>query len=131
MTTEELKAKFIAEIERLKAIADYQLENYKVDRSAWNLLAEVCKKLLSFINSLPEEPVSEDLEEVSTTFADVHVYATRKVCFKAGAKWQKVKSIVDVCYHLEMRLPEHLDYNGVRVERKDFIEDFKKTLNED
>ena len=36
-----------------------------------------------------QEPVSDDLEEAATTFADVHVYATRKICFKAGAKWQK------------------------------------------
>lgn len=39
------------------------------------------------VKKVQEEPVSEDLEEAATTFADVHVYATRKICFKAGAKW--------------------------------------------
>lgn len=43
----------------------------------------------NFGKNLQEEPVSEDLEEAATTFADVHVYATRMVCFKAGANWQK------------------------------------------
>ena len=50
-----------AEIERLKAIADYQLDNCKVDKSAWRQQAEVCKKILSFINSMGEdrpEPIS-------------------------------------------------------------------------
>ena len=44
------KEKIRAEIERLKSIADYQLDNCKVDKSAWIQQAEVCKKLLSFIN---------------------------------------------------------------------------------
>ena len=55
------KEKIKAEIERLKAIADYQLDNCKVDKSAWRQQAEVCKKILSFINSMGEdrpEPIS-------------------------------------------------------------------------
>ena len=50
------KEKIKVEIERLKAIADYQLENCKVDKSAWSQQVEVCEKLLSFIDSLQEEP---------------------------------------------------------------------------
>ena len=34
-------------------------------------------------------------------------------------------------YQLELRLPETLDYNGVKVERKDFIEDFIKAIEND
>ena len=34
-------------------------------------------------------------------------------------------------YQLELRLPETLDYNGVKVERKDFIEDFIKAIEDD
>ena len=49
------KEKIRAEVERLKSIADYQLDNCKVDRSAWSQQAEVCKRLLSFIDSLQEE----------------------------------------------------------------------------
>ena len=36
-----------------------------------------------------------------------------------------------VKYQLELRLPETLDYNGVKVERKDFIEDFIKAIEDD
>lgn len=67
---------------------------------------EECVELLDFINSLPEEPVSEDLEEAAEKYAyenwqsdDYHDGAddglpfdaighTEK-CFKAGAQWQK------------------------------------------
>ena len=53
------KEKIKVEIERLKAIADYQLENCKVGKSAWNQQVEVCEKLLSFIDSLQEEPTKK------------------------------------------------------------------------
>jgi hypothetical protein len=33
-----------------------------------------------------------------------------------------------VKYKLELRLPETLDYNGVQVDREDFINDFIKTM---
>lgn len=33
-------------------------------------------------------------------------------------------------YQLELKLPETLDYNGVQVDRKDFINDFIKAMKE-
>ena len=33
-----------------------------------------------------------------------------------------------VKYQLELRLPETLDYNGIKVNRKDFINDFTKAM---
>ena len=33
-----------------------------------------------------------------------------------------------VKYQLDLRLPETLDYNGVQVDRKDFINDFIKAM---
>ena len=33
-----------------------------------------------------------------------------------------------VKYQLELRLPETLDYNGIKVNRKDFINDFTKAI---
>ena len=33
-----------------------------------------------------------------------------------------------VKYQLELRLPETLDYNGVQVDREDFINDFIKAM---
>ena len=34
-------------------------------------------------------------------------------------------------YQLELRLPEILDYNGVQVDRKDFINDFIKAMKDE
>ena len=36
-----------------------------------------------------------------------------------------------VKYQLELRLPETLDYNGVQVDRKDFINDFIKAMKDE
>lgn len=36
-----------------------------------------------------------------------------------------------VKYQLDLRLPETLDYNGVQVDRKDFINDFIKAMKDD
>ena len=35
------------------------------------------------------------------------------------------------CYKLELRLPEYLNYNGVQVERAEFIKDFRKAMEEE
>lgn len=34
-------------------------------------------------------------------------------------------------YQLELRLPETLDYNGVQVDREDFINDFIKAIKDE
>ena len=34
-------------------------------------------------------------------------------------------------YQLELRLPETLDYNGVQVDREDFINDFIKAMKDE
>ena len=34
-------------------------------------------------------------------------------------------------YQLELRLPEILDYNGIYVDRKDFISDFIKAIKDE
>lgn len=83
-----------------------------------------------------EEPVSEDLEVAASKYAHnlvaPELYGFHITdAFKDGANWQKTKSIVDACYHLEMRLPEYLYYNGTTVERNYFINDFRKALEED
>ena len=36
-----------------------------------------------------------------------------------------------VKYQLELRLPETLDYNGIKVNRKDFINDFIKAMKDE
>ena len=39
------------------------------------------------------------------------------------------KETIDyACYQLELRLPEVLNYQGIQVARKDFINDFKEAM---
>lgn len=57
--------------------------------------AVCCKKTLAFIDSLQEEPVSEDLEEAARSYSNNldnicgSVGEQTRNAFKAGAKWQK------------------------------------------
>ena len=63
---------------------------YPEHEGAYNILCN----LDAYIDSMQEEPVSEDLEEASRNYADNEeygddVYFAIKVAFKAGAKWKK------------------------------------------
>ena len=40
----------------------------------------------------------------------------------------KEEELEYIKYQLELRLPETLDYNGVQVDREDFINDFIKAM---
>jgi len=136
MTDKEIRT----EIERLRKAdevsGDKEYAQYELDvKCGYDMALD---DILSFINSISEEPISESIDfekELYKAFGQVKDFTLgmriARHFYEAGAQWKKVKSIVDVCYHLEIRLPEHLDYNGVRVERKDFIEDIKKALKED
>lgn len=90
-----IKYKFRVKLENLikewhlgsSAEAKYRLEAYK--------------ELLEYINSLQEEPVSEDLEEAAEEYAPdfsnsiaskAAVDAVRDA-FKAGAQWQAIHSL--------------------------------------
>ena len=105
MTDKELKAKILAEIERLHR------EVYK--SPVFNGQAQFAlDRVVDFINSLPEEPVSEDVEEASHRYmfsqhtsplnevmhqADINAEKQYqediKNAFKEGARWQKLKII--------------------------------------
>lgn len=53
----------------------------------------ICTTLEKFIDSLQEEPVSEDLEEAAHEYADLRQsnYETAFYAFMSGSKWQKAK----------------------------------------
>ena len=58
-----------------------------------------CQHLLLILDSLQEEPVSEELEEASRNYVDNEeygddVYFSIKASFKAGAKWQKKRDYI-------------------------------------
>ena len=122
-----------AEIERRKSLADKQINNlYFLARS------DAYAELLNFINSLEEEPVSEDLEEAAIIYLkenwDVdNVYEEDDLgirnAFKAGAQWQKLKTKKEVIDNaVEWIVIENKNggcvYDG-------WEEDFRKALREE
>ena len=99
------KTKILAEIERLKM-------NWRLGMSAEaKYRVEAYTELIDFINSIPEEPVSEDLQEAAWFYADKKACLDKSIftqkeinekrskleynwedirtAFKAGAQWQK------------------------------------------
>jgi hypothetical protein len=66
---------------------------------------DVCDELISIIDSLQEEPLSEDLEEAAFDYAEACKYEGGEKLlsvehFRAGANWQKqqmMKDATDAC----------------------------------
>ena len=96
MTGKELKEKILAEIERLLQGLYGKSNDYCGGKKY------VLVQLRTFINSLPEEPVSEDLEKAAYQYAckcsplrTEYGYTSPnpevEESFKAGAKWQQNK----------------------------------------
>ena len=94
--------KIKAEIERL--IICFRTEKAKegatqIDKLSLGGRVAVLEELLGFINSLPEEPVSEDLEEASNNYAESEErrvgcgteFFTPELAeaFKAGSQWKE------------------------------------------
>ena len=124
----EIKQKIIAEIERLKSKLNLDDRH---DQGASDYLHAISK----FINPLPEEPVSEDLEEASHHFSvellnDVNFMSTTETLgekldklqnlFKAGAQWQREKIINKACEWLDSNLTQ------VSSVKKSIIEEIEK-----
>lgn len=66
-------------------------ENAESEKLA-DIKYQLCKKILELIDSLQEEPVSEDLDEASEEFCKSTLVGSpyiKKNAFKTGAKWQK------------------------------------------
>lgn len=101
------------ELERIEQILDdfNKTNNNTIDNGIVSAKKNICKHIKSFIDSLPEEPVSENLEEVATKWDETASFqpfymqldsngnpcevkqdiTTHKESFKAGAEWQKQK----------------------------------------
>jgi hypothetical protein len=94
------------EIERLKAETfdnkELSLEEIIAVRNCYN-------NLLFFIDSLEEEPVSNDLEEAAHLYVDTTIEwfdSEGNPCcypaFIAGAQWQKEQMVEEACKWLEL-----------------------------
>lgn len=77
------KQKILAEIENLK--------KHYLDREEYDFdYNKALEHIASFINSLPEEPVMEDLEEAALEYCNKGWKEKEPLeAFKAGAQWQK------------------------------------------
>lgn len=82
------KSDLVAEIERLR-------EKNNESENVYDFGTEdALKSILSFINSVQEEPISKELEEAAFDYAEACKYdgGEKLLCvehFNAGAKWQK------------------------------------------
>ena len=50
---------------------------------------------------------------------------------RRAVKIAREEELEYVKYQLDLRLPETLDYNGVQVDREDFISDFIKAMKDE
>lgn len=125
MTEEE---KIRAEVERLRALTADPISN------PFDLV-------LHFIDSLPEEKVSEDLEEAAEEYASVykqvgydedHILSVSD-SYIAGADWQKEHTIDKACEWLKENMNKYIHHNYVTdaldVE-KGIYQDFRKAMED-
>jgi transcriptional regulator with XRE-family HTH domain len=88
-----------AEIERLTEVTGYALSEYENGRRS--AMYDIRKQLTEYINSLPAEHPSEELEEAANIYANKQGLELKPFAikfFKSGAQWQKeqiMKSAVD------------------------------------
>ena len=104
------KQKILAEIERL-----YCEEAEKYDTSQEIGAKRILDELSKFINSLPAEQPSEDLEEAANLYAnkqglELKPFARR--FFIAGAQWQKEQMMKGFCFETKV----YQDCDGDDVE---------------
>ena len=82
--------------------------------------------LFAFMDSLPNGPVSDELEEAAYQFGNCFEshFELASMSFIKGAKWQKEQMIDKACEWLEEHL---LDFWSQKITNTDyFIEEFKK-----
>lgn len=69
-----------------------------------------------------------------TTFVEINslrfVKTDRRAAFIKGYELAEKDTIDYACYELELRLSEYLNYNGIQVERSEFIKDFRKAMED-
>jgi hypothetical protein len=125
------KSTIKAEIERL--VKEYRLSN----SAEAKYRCEAYGELLDFINSLQEEPVSEDLEEAADNYVghapeideDLSCF-TKRNAFIAGAKWKKEPMIERACEYMRNHIDKQLTiyHEQTWKKRDEFIKDFKNYM---
>ena len=151
----------MTDIDKIKVEIEWRLERCElVEKDAHNFNADnlklICSQvklayqsLLDFINSLPKEPVSEDLEEVNQKQKDL-IYPlpleddfddpcfslssdnkSKRIGFdkgfKIGAEWQKERMIIKVCKWFN---DNACNYFG-HMPAYPFIDDLKQAMKDE
>lgn len=126
--------KIKAEIDRLQETTMDENRNFL--SSYYQGVFDGLSLIDNFIDSIEEEPVSNDLEEAAKNYEeDAIFYAARRISdyFKAGAQWQKEQMIKKACdwlrkggsgWYLTSEFGED-EINFVKL-----AEDFKKVMEE-
>ena len=145
------KEKIIAEIERrtdelYKELPDAsKVLNGDISTTEANITGKytALESLLLFINSLPEEPISDNLDDAAKSYGDEKEkkagcgteFTTGELikAFKAGSKWDYDKLIekacdayCEVCGHYAHTVPTHVCRNDC-----DYYSRFKKIITDD
>jgi len=98
------------------------------------------QNVLTYIDTLQEEPVSEELEEAAFDYAEACKYegGEKLLCvehFKTGAKWQKQQTISKACKWIDKNAAKYLVDRFVGSTRvvgldNSIIDDFKKDIED-
>ena len=123
------KQKIKAEVEWLKI--EYNKESvFRTVRG--DTAREVLDKLLSFIDSIPEEPVSKTLELAADSYASTFSEKSRIIAYdayKMGATWQEQKMMKDAVDGRVDRMIQrswvNIDHNDLEVCLRKFDKDEK------
>lgn len=99
----------------------------------------VLTDLLDYIVSLPEDPVSEDLDWAAKWYAIKHPNIPCDIIdkvipfFKAGAQWQKNQTIDKTCAWLKENIYHRVYEQGDRLgfPTAEFIKDFRKAMEDE
>ena len=93
----------------------------------WGGVFSCLNEIDTFINSLPEEPVSEELEDAALAYCNSNWKLKESLdAFKAGAQWQKKRLISKACEWLADRVAhDSIDYP---MANKYLVEDFRKAM---
>ena len=130
--------KIKVEIERLKNELIQEAEKgYKSEFDEGRISA--FEDMIVYINSLEEEPISNDLEEAAHSYVDTTIEwfdSEGNPCcypaFIAGAQWQKKQLIDKACEWLKSYRQDTPDGTGYipGIINDETIEDFKQAMEE-
>jgi hypothetical protein len=112
----------MTQIEQIKAEIERRMKKNQQDATESGAGAFYeDRELLSFINSLPAEQPSEDLEEAANIYANKQGLELKPFAikfFKSGAQWQKeqmMKSAIEGCWIKRNRYTKENVLNGLSV----------------